>query len=252
MESFKCRMRNSSEPGSVQTALRVAAAVLLVAVALLLVLRLPAEAQTNDGDVGGVTLTSPNPGELAIAWDAPGNAPDDYRVTWKKSTANWTSYKKENSVAGGNAFPTGTSHTVTGLEEGAAYKARVRTRYFNDNGDLEKSGPWSAVEEIAVAQTPPPAKPTGLITAASHDNVLLFWTDPSDDSITGYQVLRGPDADNLAVLADDTESAGTSHTDDTVEAQTTYVYAVRARNAHGLGPQSDPVTVTHVDGARGG
>ena len=230
--------------GSGQTTLRVAAAVLLVAVALLLVLRLPAEAQTNDGDVGGVTLTSPNPGELAIAWDAPGNAPDDYRVTWKKSTANWTSYKKENSVAGGNAFPTGTSHTVTGLEEGAAYKARVRTRYFNDNGDLEKSGPWSAVEEIAVAQTPPPAKPTGLITAASHDNVLLFWTDPGDDSITGYQVLRGPDADNLAVLADDTESAGTSHTDDTVEAQTTYVYAVRARNAHGLGPQSDPVTVT--------
>ena len=62
---------------------------------------------------------------------------------------------------------------MTGLEEGTAYKARVRARYFNDNGDLEKSGPWSAAEEIAVAQTPLPAKPTGLLTAASHDNVLL-------------------------------------------------------------------------------
>ena len=148
---------------------------------------------------------------------------------------------------------------MTGLEEGTAYKARVRARYHNSGGKVEKSGPWSAAQEVTVSVTPaptaqppanegrstsPPAKPTGLLTAASHDNVLLFWTDPGDDSITGYQVLRGPDADNLAVLADDTESAGTSHTDDTVEAQTTYAYAVRARNARGLGPQSDPVTVT--------
>ena len=74
-----------TRPG--QTALRAAAAVLLVAAVLLLVVRLPAEAQANDRAIGGVTLTSPNPGELVIAWDAPGNAPDDYRVTWKKSTA---------------------------------------------------------------------------------------------------------------------------------------------------------------------
>ena len=95
-----------------------------------------------------------------------------------------------------------------------------------------------------MAQTPPPAKPTGLLTGASYDSVLLFWTAPGDDSITGYQVLRGPDADNLAALADDTGDANTSYTDSTVAEDTTYVYAVRARNARGLGPQSDPVTVT--------
>ena len=43
---------------------------------------------------------------------------------------------------------------------------------------------------------------------------------------------------------DDTGSATSSYTDDTVEAETTYVYAVRGRNAGGLGPQSDPVTAT--------
>ena len=229
--------------GPVPTALRAAAAMLLVAAALL-VLRLPAEAQTNDRAVGGVTLTSPNPGELVITWDAPGDAPDDYRLTWKKSDGKWPSYKNGNTVDGGNAFPTGTSHTVTGLEEGTAYQARVRARYFDDNGKVEQSGPWSATEEIAVAQTPLPAKPTGLNTAASHDSVLLSWTDPGDDTITGYQVLRGEDADNLAVLTDDTGSTSTSYTDDTVEAVTTYVYAVRARNARGLGLQSDTVTVT--------
>ena len=246
-----------TRPG--QTALRAAAAVLLVAAVLLLVLRLPAEAQANDRAVGGVTLTSPNPGELVITWEAPGNAPDDYRVTWKRSTARWPSYKNDNTVDGGNAFPTGTSHTVTGLEEGTAYKARVRARYFNSGGKVEKSGPWSAAQEVTVSVTPAPtaqppaiggrstnapAKPTGMLTAADHDNVLLSWTDPGDTTITGYQVLRGPDADNLAVLADDTGSATNSYTDDTVEAQTTYVYAVRARNSRGLGPQSDPVTVT--------
>ena len=243
--------------GPVPTALRAAAAMLLVAAALLLALRLPAEAQTNDRAVGGVTLTSPNPGELAITWDAPSDAPDDYRVTWKKSDGKWHSYKHANTVEGGNAFPTGTSHKVTGLAEGTAYQARVRARYHDGDGNVEQSGPWSETLEMTVAATPPPppteeptaeptppAEPTGLSTTPSHNSVMLAWTDPSDDTITGYQVLRGPDADNLAALADDTGNANTSYTDDTVEAEKTYVYTISAKNADGLSPQSDPVSVT--------
>ena len=99
--------RKFHSSGPVQTAFTVAAALLLVAAALLLFLRLPAEAQANDRDVSGVTLTSPNPGELVITWDAPSIAPDDYRVTWKKSTARWTSYKRENTVEGGQRLPGG-------------------------------------------------------------------------------------------------------------------------------------------------
>ena len=246
--------------GTSQTAVITALALLLVAAALLIFLQSPAAAQGNDKATSNLALSSPNPAELVITWDAPSNAPDDYRLTWKKSDGKWHSYKNANTVEGGNAFPTGTSHTVTGLEEGTAYQARVRARYFDDNGKVEQSGPWSDAVEITISATPspdgegdsnegpstsPPTKPTGLITAASHDSVLLSWTDPGDDSITGYQVLRGPDADNLAVLlADDTGDANASYTDDTVEAETTYVYAVRARNAHGLSPQSDPVSVT--------
>ena len=89
-----------------------------------------------------------------------------------------------------------------------------------------------------------PGAPGGLLTAVSYNTVLLFWDDPDDDSITGYRVLRGPDADNLSALVDDTGDADTSYTDSSVAAQTTYVYAIKARNARGLGPQSDPVTVT--------
>ena len=198
-----------------------------------------------DNDVTGLTLTSLNPGELAITWDAPSRAPTDYRVTWKKSDGKWPSYKNDNTVDGGNAFPTVTSHTVTDLEEGAAYKVRVRARYYDGNDNLTESGPWSDPPvEITVAQRQLPAKPTGITYGASHNNALMFWTDPDDDSITGYQILRGPDAANLAVLTEDTGSTDASYSDDTVEPETQYFYAIRARNAGGLGSQSDPFSVT--------
>ena len=35
-----------------------------------------------------------------------------------------------------------------------------------------------------------PAKPTNLATQVSHDSVILTWSDPQDDTITGYVILR--------------------------------------------------------------
>ena len=105
---------------------------------------LPAPAGRGPGEQQGRQQrqrVQPNPGEVTVSWDAPSDAPDDYRVTWKKSAGKWTSYKNENTVEGGNAFPTGTSHTVSNMEEGTAYKVRVRSRYHDTNGNVEQSGP---------------------------------------------------------------------------------------------------------------
>ena len=202
-----------------------------------------AKVHAADNEITGVTVTSLNPGELVITWDAPSRAPGDYRVTWKKSDGKWPSYKNANTALGGNAFPTGTSHTVSDLEEGTEYSVRVRARYHDGGGNITESGPWSD-PPVGLTIAGLPAKPTGLSASPSHDTVLLSWTDPGDGTVTGYQVLRGPDAANLAVLTADTGSAASRYTDDTVEAQTTYVYAIKARNAHGLGPQSDTVSAT--------
>ena len=150
-----------------------------------------------------------------------------------------------------------TSHTVSDLEEGTEYSVRVRARYYDGNDNLTESGPWSdPPAELTVSAQPPPkkgegdsnegrstsppAKPQGLLAAAMHNSVSLFWTDPGDDTITGYQILRGPDAANLAVLVNDTGNASASYTDDTVTAETAYAYAIKARNANGLSPQSYP------------
>ena len=72
----------------------------------------------------------------------------------------------------------------------------------------------------------------------------MVWLKPSDDSITGYQVLRGPDAASLAVIEEDAGSSGTSYTDTSAPAGQTHTYAVKARNAEGLSPLSNTATAT--------
>ena len=75
--------------------------------------------------------------------------------------------------------------------------------------------------------------------------MLLSWFNlDEDDSITGYQILRGPDADSLVVIEDDTGSNGTSYTDETPPAGQTHSYAVKARNASGLSDLSNTLTAT--------
>ena len=133
-----------------------ALAPLVLIAASLLLLHQPAQAQTNDKATSNLAVSSTTPSELSITWDAPSRAPDDYRVTWKKSGGKWTSYKDDNTAQGGNAFPAETSYTVSDLEEGTAYSVRVRARYFDGNDNLTESGPWSdpPVEVTVSSQLP--------------------------------------------------------------------------------------------------
>ena len=72
-------------------------------------------------------------------------------------------------------------------------------------------------------------------------------TDPQDDSITGYRILRADIVDGVlgefAVLIQDTGTAATTYTDDTVEPETSYVYRVLAINPGGVSEPSSDVEV---------
>ena len=87
-----------------------------------------------------------------------------------------------------------------------------------------------------------PAKPTGLFATATHDQVVLTWDDPQNDSITGYVILRrvreNDQGGKFSELVPDTGTAATTYTDNTVAASTTYTYRIKAINAHGPSERS--------------
>ena len=99
-------------------------------------------------------------------------------------------------------------------------------------------------------QTPesPPAKPTNLTATVNADrHIVLSWTAPDDDSVTGYQVLRRRPSEGesaLLVYVADTESTATTFTDTGVTAGVTHVYRVKAINAAGLSGWSNYVNPT--------
>ena len=224
-------------------------AVLLLAVVTLGGVFAVAQAQQADGTMDGVTLASDAPGALTVSWETPSPAPTDYRLRWAPVESDFLPWKDGNETDRGNAYPAGdaTSLTLSGLPEGTEFKLQVRARYHK--GEYKKSpwsGPWAEASALVMSQPPdvpdPPNLAATAVTPAGH--VLVVWLNPSDDSITGYQVLRGPDAGSLAVIEEDTGSSGTSYTDTEPPAGQTHTYAVKARNAAGLSPLSNTVTAT--------
>ena len=98
--------------------------------------------------------------------------------------------------------------------------------------------PPPAVDEAQAAPAgAAPDRPTGLTATAAHDRVALSWDDPGDPAVTGYEVLRRDRAVDAVgtfhTIEDDTATAATAYTDTTVTAGGSYVYRVKALNAHG-------------------
>ena len=195
------------------------------------------------GTIDTLAATDDDTGQLALTWQAPAapNAtPTDYHVNWAKSAEDYPA----DTAEAGNAHPDSNTHTLAGLEYDTDYNVRVRARYTDgENADSPWNGPWT--ETTAQVKLPLPMTPNMTGAAVSPESkVYLFWSEPSNDSITGYQVLRGPDAGNLTVIEDDTRSTGTSYTDTAPPAGQTHTYAVKARNPTGLRPLSDTLTAT--------
>ena len=188
------------------------------------------------------TLTAADEtGQLLLTWTAPNSDPTDYHINWTKSTEEYPA----NTAEAGNAHPTDTTHTLAGLEFDTDYKIRVRARYSDgENAANPWNGPWT--ETTVQVKLPVPAAPFIGATAVSPDGeVLLSWFNlEENNSITGYQILRGPKADSLVIIEDDTGSSSTSYTDETPPAGQTHTYAVKARNASGLSPLSNTLTAT--------
>ena len=194
----------------------------------------PEDTTPPAGTIDTITAVDNDTGQLLLTWTAPAapNAdPTDYHVNWGKSAEDYPA----DTAEAGNAHPTGTTHTLAGLEFDTDYNIRVRARYTDgDHAASPWNGPWT--ETTAQVHQPLPAAPSFINTAVTEGQVLLSWSNPSDESITGYQILRGPDTDSLVVIEDDTGSSSTSYTDTAPPAGQTHTYGVKARNSAGLSP----------------
>ena len=205
----------------------------------------PTLGPTRPGGVNRLTLTSVEPGQLVITWTAPeADRADDYRVSWARSDQDWPAW----SDPDGNAYPTTTTVTINGLDEGVEYKVRVRAR-IDQNTASPWSGPWSqAAQTVSAPPAGAPASPAGLVITLDYGVPVLSWDDPADDSVTGYRIRRGPHANDLPALVNDTGSVTNTYTDDTAQAGHAYVYAVQAINDSGASGYSGTVSVTPPPG----
>lgn len=163
-------------------------------------------------------------------------------LTWTPNSQDENGFKLQTSLdqSTWNTIYTAqageTSYSNTGLNSTTTYYYRVFA--YNDIGNSDYSN-------IAIATTPEsiPVAPSNLNATASELNILLTWTDNSNNE-TGFKLERSLHNakvwTEIATLAANT----TSHGDTGLEAGTSYDYRVRAYNLGGNSDYSLTATAT--------
>ncbi len=180
-------------------------------------------------------------GRAVLSWNDPGDGNiTGYRLRYKKGAA-FTTSDAWTDIAGSG--PSTVSHTVASLDNGAQYAFQVRA--------VASSGESPPSDIVTTAPNPRPAKPAGLSAAVGNAQVTLAWSNPSDTTITRYELRHTSAASfgpNDAWSAIPGSGAGTVGRE--VAGLVNDVarrFQIRAVNAVGPGPASDEVAATPQD-----
>ena len=144
-----------------QWSLRMLTRILRVVVALVVVaasagVSTASGARSARGTISELEVVSEATGTLTLRWIPPVDSPDhggvlsDYRISWALEGENFATW----TDLGRNAFPAAplSEYTITGLDPGAAYKVRMRTRYNRGVSAAARwSGPWVQAAPVAAA-----------------------------------------------------------------------------------------------------
>ena len=132
--------------------------------------------------------------------------------------------------------------TVTGVDDADRTNETMTVSHtVTDYG----SGPTAvtSADDVTVTVTDDdvPAKPTGLSATGGNAQVTLNWSDPEDESITGYELLqrKGSDPWGEWSAIDDSDDETVSHTVTGLDNDSQYSFQIRAVNSNGDGTQSD-------------
>jgi hypothetical protein len=175
--------------------------------------------------IGSVTAGDAS---LVVRWTAPavtGGSPLTGYVL--SAYTGGTTPARTVTVAAGT-----TTHTLTGLTNGTAYQVAVAAT------NAAGTGAESARSQSVTPRVPatPPGAPTIGRVEPGDGSVRVHWSAPSSDGgspITGYEILT---FQGSTVVSTSTAAAtATSHLATGLTNGTTYVLAVVARNASGVG-----------------
>jgi len=179
---------------------------------------------TVPGAPTGVTATAGN-AQATVTWTAPSNG-----------GSTITKYTVTSSPGGVTATvlgsPPATSATVGPLTNGTSYTFTVKAT--NAQGDGPSSSSSNSVTPATV-----PGAPTGVTATAGNQSATVTWTAPSNGGsvITRYTVTSSP-AGGTAIVTGSPPATSTTVTG--LAAGTSYTFTVKATNAVGDGPSSDP------------
>ena len=137
----------------------------------------------------GIAVSATDENTVNVIWTAHPDGAKNYRVAWKPADEGWKAWDNYDW----NAYPSGTSHTITGLDPGTTYRVRVKARF--------ETGPasgWSSVSTV----TTPEAEEDENIGRSSHFEVptsvtftnrntvggTVHWNAPTDPATTHVRI----------------------------------------------------------------
>ena len=174
-------------------------AMMAVAVAIAVIFAAGAQLALADQDQAptGLTLTATDANTVQATWTAHPDGARDYRLSWAPHDENFKTWTDTDW----NAFPTGNSYTITGLEGGSTYKVKVRARF--------ETGPPSDWSGIVTATTTAPPEPTPAPTPQP-------TPEPTPDA-TPEPAIDYDQERNASVSLGDITNAAVDNRDETVD-----------------------------------
>ena len=183
------------------------------------------------GKVTGVTVT-PGSQELMVSWDRiPGAG--GYMVQWKSEMEEYSATATPSRQA---AVLTGTSHTITGLEADTDYTVQVIATNTNSDDGPPSDDPEDSSDDVT--DRPQPGKVMIALVDPGAGQLTVTWGEVM--GAERYRVQwRKSEGGRYNSNAQAT-TVGLRHVIQNLEADTPYSVQVRAINASGEGPVSDP------------
>ena len=188
-----------------------------------------------------LTATAGN-ASVSLSWTA-GSDGGSAITKWQyaqKSDGNYGNWTDICETSSDSTCPSKTSHTVSSLTNGTAYKFKVRA--VNGVGDGAESSESASVTPAAV-----PAKPSAPTLTVGDQQLSVSWSAPANNGsdITDYDVQYSSDSGSTWTEWNSSNtSTTTSATITGLTNDTSYQVQVRATNGVGDSLWSDSATAT--------